>query len=109
MIPHCEQYEQIIENENGMAIKFPGGTMICCGYANYGAGQQYCTVNLPALFVGKLPQIVLTNNYNYSKSIIWSLGNRTLDKFNAYPTEASTNSLPTKTATVFYIATGRWK
>lgn len=93
----------------GTAIKFDGGTMICYGEAHYIAGEQYVEVTFPALFVGKLPQVILTSNYNYSRSVIWSTGVRKLDSFKAYPTETSTNNLPEKTATVFYIAIGRWK
>lgn len=106
-----------ITNNKGTAIQFPDGTMICYrnvwteGWSGGSPDTNYILVELPTSFVDTEYQVVLTNNYNNSIRLIWSVAIQSESTFRAYAVFSSgdTASTPTVFSSANCIAIGRWK
>lgn len=98
-----------IENGNGTAVKYPDGSMICYREVWTQGNNEYETINLPEKFADSLYQVCLTNNYNNSKSLIWTVGTKTASSFRVYPLYPSTAAIPTMYSSANCIVIGRWK
>lgn len=68
-----KEAEEIIKNENGIAIKFPGGAMICFGFATGQANTSNVTVKFPQEFKDSLYSFSAINIYNYSANMDYSI------------------------------------
>ena len=100
---------EVITNSNGTAVKYPDGSMICYKEVWTQGNNEYETINLPEKFIDNKYQVCLTNNYNNSKSLIWTVGTKTTSSFRAYPLFASTSATPTMYSSANCIVIGRWK
>lgn len=98
-----------VTNTNGTAVKYPDGTMICYREVWTSGNNEYETFNFAEEFIDNKYQICLTNNYNNSKSLIWTVGTKTTDGFRTYPLFASSGIVPTTYSSANCIAIGRWK
>ena len=106
-----------ITNSNGTAIQFPDGTMICYrnvwteGWSGGNPDTDYILVELPTSFIDTEYKVVLTNNYNNSIRLIWSVAIQSESTFKAYVVFSSgdTASTPTVFSSANCIAIGRWK
>ena len=100
---------EVITNTNGTAIKYSDGSMICYKEVWTQGNNEYETINLPENFIDNHYQVCLTNNYNNSKSLIWTVGTKTTSSFRTYPLFASTSATPTMYSSANCIVIGRWK
>lgn len=98
--------EQIIENSNGKAFKFSGGTMICEKTLSIPQGSSSLTIEFAEDFIG-VPVVLITNIFSYNTGIIWSVGNRTNSTADVYAHFSA--GAPSGSADAFLIAIGRWK
>ena len=103
---------ETITNENGTAIKFPDGTLICKGMVSVPANNAGIEKQFPVPFVTEnvnTIQVCLTNIYAYSRSIMWSGQATSLTTLGAYPFDVTSNATPTVESSANYTAIGRWK
>ena len=98
--------EQIIENSNGKAFKFSGGTMICVKKLSIPQGSSSLTVEFAEDFINA-PVVLVTNIFSYNRGIIWSVGDPTNSTADVYAHFSA--GPPGGSADAFLIAIGRWK
>ena len=101
---------EILTNNNGIAIKFSGGILICYGTVNFVSGASNMTsVTLPTSFLDTGYSISLQNIFSNSSAIIWSVAAQTKNSFNAYPKISSTLATPDVNCSARFTAIGKWK
>ena len=112
-----EGYEEIdgltnietITNDNGTAIKFPDGTMICRGELLVEGNSDYKVLTFPQPFISSNYTPTFTNRIANSGFIIWNAFDLNPENIKVYPRDAVTKNFPTSNSLVYWTAIGRWK
>lgn len=110
---------ETVSNDNGIALKFPDGTMICYNSIvktltrdyNWMGWQitQAQSIVFPVNFVGNIPIVnVSAYTYDYATMIIYN-GNPTLTGLPKFYIGSQDVQEITKEHCIQYIAIGRWK
>lgn len=100
---------ETITNENGTAIKFADGIMICYGSVIVNANSESYNLTFPYNFINSNYSISLQNRYSYSFDIIWSIGALQPSSVTLYSRNPGKSTAPTVQTQATYIAIGRWK
>lgn len=104
-----------IENNNGTAIKYADGTMICYGniVVNVSGGGDYyqmfnrtneITINFPSVFKEYITAVVNSQNFGVFSTIINSISESSLTFRGFYSPQVTFSSMR-----VNYIAIGKWR
>lgn len=104
-----------IENNNGTAIKYADGTMICYGNVSVnvsGGGDYYqlfnrtneITINFPSVFKNNIIALVNSQNFGVFSTIISSIYESGLTFRGFYSPQVTFSSMR-----VNYIAIGKWR
>lgn len=96
--------EQIIENSNGKAFKFSGGTMICVKALSIPQGSSSGTYKFADEFVS-VPAIFLSNIFSYSSAVQWSVSAMKTSEVTVH----ANNIPPTGSMDAYMVAIGMWK
>ena len=116
-IPRYEKIAEITSNDNGTAIKFNSGFMICYGSFNVAisSGADYygifnrtssTTVSFPANFISTddLAINITSQNFGVFSTIVDQKSVNNFSFYGFYPTTVTFTSMR-----INYIACGRWK
>lgn len=96
---------ETITNENGTAIKFSDGTMICRCCASQKGGTK---VKLPLAFISIGYSITFGCGYATSPNVVLTWGNKTSDSFYIFVVKDGVEN-ETDLQAFDYTAIGRWK
>ena len=103
---------ETITNENGTAIKYPDGTLICKGYIRFPANTAGLEIPFPMEFkTNNLTEITvcITNVFANSNAIMWTGQANSTSMLGLYPVDILSKATPTVDCIANYIAIGRWK
>ena len=100
---------QTTSNEDGTAIKFSDGTLICYGRFDITKDIQNKVITFPEKFINANYTVTFTNVYTYSVNIVYTIGGKHNTDMTVYPRNPAENAIPIYDTRADYMAIGKWK